>query len=104
MRLDGLVEGGIEGLALGADLLEPHVLEQAEELALDDLDAVAQPFEALATLRGFDGAVEVVEDLEELLDELVARALDFGVDLTGEPRGRLVEAFLGGLVGFDVSS
>ena len=81
---DGFVERRIEALRGGVDALDAEALELREELAPHHLDPLEQRIGRGAG-GGFDGALEVVEDLEHLGEDVPPRPLDVLGDLPAQP-------------------
>ena len=86
---------GIERLPRGLDALDAESLELGEELAADDVHALNQRVVASrARPGGVDGAIEVVDDVEEIGEDFAPATLDVLRDLAPQPRPRFLE--LGG--------
>ena len=81
----------IEGLAGGGDGADFVAFEQAEEFLLDQADALAQ---AVFAAFGFEGAAEVVGEVDQGLEDGALAALDAVADIL---RAAALEVFVVGL-------
>src|SRR5262245_3705129 len=70
---DGLVTLGIERLAHRDERRDAELLEHAQELALDQLDAGRHGCRRGLAARGLEGPIEVVENGQELAQERLVR-------------------------------
>ena len=71
--------------------LHTEALELAQELAPDHLDALQERFGRRRSLRRVQRALEIVDDLEELGQDLPTRALDVFRDLPSQTKPHLLE-------------
>lgn len=86
---DGLVDVGVEllGRLAGVEALEAVLLEGAQEDAIRHLDAIVEGDEFLVLLRELlgghraDGAVEVVDGLDQVAGEALQSKVLGGLDL-----------------------
>ena len=69
----------------------PNAFELREELAADHFDPLQQRVMRRTGAGRFDGAIEVVDHLEQVREDLAARALDVLRDLAPQPQPRVLE-------------
>jgi hypothetical protein len=85
----GLVQLRIKGLPQGVEGLGAKELDLGEELAQHHLDALGQRILAIAA--GVEGALEVVDDGQQILDEALDPVLAHVLALTGEAAAGVLE-------------
>ena len=94
LRADRLAEGGVVGEAEDGDPLEPLVLQRLQELGAHEDEALDQGVARVGLLGRLERAVEVVQDVDELEEELLAALVELALDVAGDA---LAEALVLGL-------